>query len=119
MRKMRMPRHVLQITERLGVRLMQTTVKENQLEEFDTTSSFRMVVVAAMRAKQLLRGAKPRIETDPGRRKLTSIALEEVRRKLVGFKVGAPIDSYDDLNRPLVGLSTTNVHPDKTVAALT
>lgn len=98
---------------------MQTTGKEKSIEEFDTTSSFRMVVVAAMRAKQLLRGATPRIETDPGRRKLTSIALEEVRRKLVGFRVGAPIDSYDDLNRPLVGLSTTNVQPEKTVIGLT
>lgn len=48
-------------------------------------SSFRLIIVAAQRNKQLLRGALPRVEADPRRRRNTSIALEEVRRGLVPF----------------------------------
>lgn len=51
-------------------------------------SRFRLIVVAALRAKQLLRGARPRIDADPLKRRNTSIALEEVRRGLVPFSVG-------------------------------
>jgi DNA-directed RNA polymerase omega subunit len=48
-------------------------------------SRFRLIVVAAQRNKQLVRGAHPRIEADPRRRRNTSIALEEARRGLVAF----------------------------------
>ena len=48
-------------------------------------SRFRAVVVAALRAKQLRRGSKPRIELDGKKHKDTSIALEEVRRGLITF----------------------------------
>jgi DNA-directed RNA polymerase omega subunit len=48
-------------------------------------SRYRLIVVAALRAKQLLRGATPRIEGDTRRRRNTSIALEEVKRGLVAF----------------------------------
>ena len=48
-------------------------------------SRFRAVVVAALRAKQLRRGSKPRIEMDGKKHKDTSIAMEEVRRGLVPF----------------------------------
>ena len=48
-------------------------------------SRFRLIVVAALRAKQLVRGARPRIEADAQRRRNTSIALEEVRQGLVPF----------------------------------
>lgn len=48
-------------------------------------SRFRAVVVAALRAKQLRRGSKPRIELDGKKHKDTSIAMEEVRRGLVVF----------------------------------
>jgi DNA-directed RNA polymerase omega subunit len=48
-------------------------------------SRFRLITVAAQRSKQLVRGARPRIEDDPRRRRNTSIALEEVRRGLVPF----------------------------------
>ena len=48
-------------------------------------SRFRAVVVAALRAKQLLRGSKPRIDPDPCKHKNTSIAMEEVRRGLISF----------------------------------
>lgn len=48
-------------------------------------SRFRLVLVAAQRSKQLQRGARPRIEADPKRRRSTSIALEEVKQGLVPF----------------------------------
>ena len=48
-------------------------------------SHFRLIAVAALRSKQLLRGARPRIDADPSRRRNTSIALEEVKRGLVPF----------------------------------
>lgn len=48
-------------------------------------SRFRAIVVAALRAKQLRRGSKPRIESNPDKHKDTSIAMEEVRRGLINF----------------------------------
>ena len=48
-------------------------------------SRFRLIVVAAQRSKQLQRGSRPRIGTDPNRRRNTSIALEEVKQGLVPF----------------------------------
>lgn len=48
-------------------------------------SRFREVVVAGLRAKQLLRGSRPRIEPHPQRHKNTTIAMEEVRRGLISF----------------------------------
>jgi DNA-directed RNA polymerase omega subunit len=50
-------------------------------------SSFRLIVVASLRSKQLLRGAHPRIEADLRKRRNTSIALEEVKRGLVPFTI--------------------------------
>ncbi len=50
-------------------------------------SHFRLIVVAGLRSKQLLNGARPRIEVDPLRRKNTSIAVEEVKRGLVPFRL--------------------------------
>lgn len=48
-------------------------------------SMYRLIIVAAMRNKQLTRGATPRIEADPRRHRNTSIALEEAKRGLVPF----------------------------------
>lgn len=50
-------------------------------------SRFRLIVVAALRSKQLQRGSPPRVEADPLKRRSTSIALEEVRQGLVPFTV--------------------------------
>jgi DNA-directed RNA polymerase omega subunit len=50
-------------------------------------SRYRLIIVTALRAKQLLRGSLPRIEVDSQRRKNTSIALEEVKRGLVPFSL--------------------------------
>lgn len=48
-------------------------------------SRFRLIIVAGLRAKQLVRGSKPRIEDEKTRRRSTSIALEEVKRGLVSY----------------------------------
>lgn len=50
-------------------------------------SVYRLIVVAALRNKQLTRGAKPRIDADPQRHRNTTIALEEVKRGLVPFTI--------------------------------
>jgi DNA-directed RNA polymerase omega subunit len=50
-------------------------------------SRYRLIVVAALRSKQLLNGSLPRIEGDPRRHRNTSIALEEVKRGLVPFTI--------------------------------
>lgn len=53
-------------------------------------SRYRLIIVAALRSKQLLRGAASRIEVDTQRRKNTSIAIEEVKRGLVPFTIDSP-----------------------------
>jgi DNA-directed RNA polymerase omega subunit len=53
-------------------------------------AQFRLIIVAAQRSKQLVRGATARIEADPLRRRNTSIALEEVKRGLVPFTITKP-----------------------------
>jgi DNA-directed RNA polymerase omega subunit len=55
-------------------------------------SIYRMIVVAGLRTKQLVKGGKPRILPDPARRRNISIALEEVRRGLVPFTVNKKIE---------------------------
>lgn len=52
-------------------------------------SKFRLIVVAALRSKQILNGSAPRIDADPLRRRNTSIALEEVKQGLVSFTNGS------------------------------
>lgn len=47
-------------------------------------SKYRLVLLAAKRSKQLQRGAKPRIYSSA--KKMTRIALEEVRRGLVRYQ---------------------------------
>lgn len=65
-------------------------------------SRFLFVDVAAMRAKQLRRGALPRLDEEPGSsstrvepRKAERIAMEEVKRGLVLYEVVVP--------KPIVG----------------
>jgi DNA-directed RNA polymerase subunit K/omega len=61
-------------------------------------SRFLFVDVAAMRAKQLRRGARPRLGDDdtpvdtnrPQPRKAERVAMEEVRRGLVLYDISAP-----------------------------
>lgn len=60
-------------------------------------SRYRLIIVAALRAKQLQRGATPRIEADLRRRRNTSIALEETKQGLVPFTDTTPaVGAADD-----------------------
>ena len=59
----------------------------NEEEWPGVDSKFRLIIVAALRSKQLLRGSSPRIEVDQRRHKNTSLALEEVKRGLVPFTI--------------------------------
>lgn len=58
---------------------------DRQPQEID--SNFRLVVIAALRNKQLRKGAPPRVETDLRRRKNTNIAIEETKRGLIHFNL--------------------------------
>ena len=58
---------------------------ENQPPVID--SKYRMIIVAAQRSKQIQRGARPRVEMDPQRHKPTRVALEEVMRGKVNFRI--------------------------------
>jgi len=61
---------------------------ENNGERTEVDSIYRLIILAGLRSKQLLRGSPPRIDADPLRRKNTSIALEEIRQGLVYFTIG-------------------------------
>jgi len=75
--------------------MKETSIKETSWNTYSSTngdgqrsgvdSVYRLIVVAALRNKQLTRGATPRVESDPQRRRNTSIAIEEVKRGLVPY----------------------------------
>ncbi len=64
--------------------LSSTQEESNQLE---MDSKYRLIIVAAKRSKQLQRGARPRIDIDPIKHKFTRIALEEVQQGKVNFEI--------------------------------
>jgi DNA-directed RNA polymerase omega subunit len=70
---------------------MKETVEENEQDNEhevpEMDSKYRMIIVAAQRSKQLQRGARPRVEFDTQRHKPTRVALEEVQRGLVPFRI--------------------------------
>ncbi|MDH4219315.1 MAG: DNA-directed RNA polymerase subunit omega [Candidatus Aminicenantes bacterium] len=51
----------------------------------DVDSKFRFVILASLRAKQLLRGAKPLVKSRS--KNLIRIAQEEIRQGLVDYKI--------------------------------
>ncbi len=60
---------------------------DTQTEENWTTSidsKYRLVLLAAKRAKQLQKGAKPRVQSTS--KKTTRVALEEIQRGLVQYQ---------------------------------
>lgn len=71
--------------------LEENTDKEVEVEGTDEIpaidSKYRLILIAAQRSKQLQRGAQPRIDVDPRKIKSTRIALEEVRKQKVGFRL--------------------------------
>src|SRR5918911_5190648 len=75
-------------SERASVASLEATDDGAGLDQWPGIDSrYRLIVVAALRSKQLLRGSLPRIDADPMKRRNTSIALEEVKRGLVPFKI--------------------------------
>lgn len=81
---MREPERLLMnVTEQIAIKGYHDDTNADEWPGID--SRFRLIVVAALRTKQLLHGARPRIEADPLKRRNTSIALEEVRQGLVSF----------------------------------
>jgi DNA-directed RNA polymerase omega subunit len=67
------------------------TEAENQEEQEETKqipeidSKYRLILIAAQRSKQLQKGAHPRVDADPRKTKPTRIALEEIKKKKIGF----------------------------------
>jgi DNA-directed RNA polymerase omega subunit len=60
-------------------------------------SRFLFVDVAALRAKQLRKGARPRLDEDaPSHHKAERVAMEEVRRGLVYYDVPAGKPPQDE-----------------------
>ena len=59
-------------------------------------STYRLIIVASLRNKQLQRGAHARIAADPLKHKNTSIALEEVKQGLVPFTIVEKAEKAND-----------------------
>ncbi|HEY6804088.1 MAG TPA: DNA-directed RNA polymerase subunit omega [Pyrinomonadaceae bacterium] len=73
-------------------------------------SIYRMIVVAGLRSKQLVRGARPKILPDPACRRNISIALEEARRGLIRFtpiKKAGELDLVPPVSMPAITRETT------------
>ena len=62
---------------------------EEERNQPEMDSKYRLIIVAAKRSKQLQRGARPRIDIDPQKHKFTRIALEEVQQGKVNFEITA------------------------------
>jgi DNA-directed RNA polymerase omega subunit len=69
------------------------------------SSRFLFVDVAALRAKQLRRGARVRIEDEHLPKKAERVAMEEVRRGLVYYDVPDPKAPRGDSDAAATGLS--------------
>jgi DNA-directed RNA polymerase subunit omega len=64
-----------------------TNSAEEESNQPEMDSKYRLIIVAAKRSKQLQRGARPRIEIDSQKHKSTRIALEEVQQGKVNFEI--------------------------------
>ncbi len=53
-------------------------------------SKFRYVLLAAQRAEQMMRGARPKVVEMGGELKPTRIAMEEISKDLVEWNYGPP-----------------------------
>jgi len=72
---------------------------ENIPDRIDST--FRFVLLAARRAEQLMRGARPKVEA--GSPKPTRIALREVSDNLVDWDYGPPPAPPEEIVEPAAG----------------
>lgn len=64
----------------------------------DIDSKFRRVLVAAHRAEQIMKGARPKVEAT--KRKPTRVAMEEVDRSLVDWGYGPPPQPEPEEQQP-------------------
>lgn len=64
--------------------ITEVIVDPKKIPEID--SKYRLILLAAQRAKQIQRGAKPRVDLDPRKIKSTTIALEEFEQNKVNFE---------------------------------
>jgi DNA-directed RNA polymerase omega subunit len=71
-------------------------------------SKFRLVLVASGRAEQLMRGARPKLES--GKRKPTRLALEELRSGLIEWGYGPPPKEEPAEEAPVEGQPAAEVH---------
>lgn len=60
---------------------------EEESNQPEMDSKYRLIIIAAKRSKQLQRGARPRIDLNPQKHKSTRIALEEVQQGKVNFEI--------------------------------
>ena len=73
---------------------------EIQLENYD--SKFRFILIAACRAEQLMRGARPKL--DSGSPKVARGAMAEVNEGLIAWDYGpAPLPDLEDSEEGLEG----------------
>ena len=79
------PKHIMHVIDKTRSNGIKVAIDD---EWPGIDSKFRLIVVAALRSKQLLNGSAPRIDADPLKRRNTSIALEEVKQGLVHFTDG-------------------------------
>lgn len=54
-------------------------------EASEPNSKFQLVILAAQRCKQLIGGAKPRVQVENAKAKDTYIAVNEIRQGLIFF----------------------------------
>jgi DNA-directed RNA polymerase omega subunit len=73
---------------------VEETTEHSESPEID--SKYRLIILAAKRSKQLQRGARPRIEIDPAKHKVTRIALEEIVQGTVSFHLTANGEEQSD-----------------------
>ena len=64
----------------------EVTENEEVREMPEIDSKYRMILLAAQRAKQLQRGAHNRVDLDSRKHKNTRIALKEIEEKKIYFE---------------------------------
>lgn len=74
------------MTEELDINeeITEPIVNPEDIPEID--SKYRFILLAAQRAKQIQRGANPRVDLDPKKIKPTTIARREFNEKKVNFE---------------------------------
>ena len=68
-----------------AVEAASNTTKGQSQSQVD--SKYRLIILAAQRSKQLVRGARPRVDMDPQRHKPTRIALEEFNKGKITYEL--------------------------------